>query len=112
MTVLRQAQIRHGMPRHGHYPPAPCRSGIGAALLATSGALVLVLLAYLTAQPRNPAAELASGRHRPRAPQLPRPGRRPPGGRAPRPAQATCLNAQPTKGDSHERTVPGPVHHG
>jgi hypothetical protein len=50
------------------------------------------LLEHVTAQPRNPAAELSSGRHRPRAPQFPRPGTRP--------AQATGLNAQ------HDRRQP------
>jgi len=40
--------------------------------------LVLVLPEHVTAQPRNPAAELSSGRHRPRAPQFPRPGHRRP----------------------------------
>ncbi len=56
------AQIGHGVP-----PAAAAAHGyalsfrIGAALLAAGGVLVLILLEHVTAQPRNPAAELTPG---------------------------------------------------
>jgi EmrB/QacA subfamily drug resistance transporter len=53
-------QIRHGVPAamavtHGYV----LSFRIGAALLAAGGVLALVLLEHVTAQPRNPAAELS-----------------------------------------------------
>jgi predicted MFS family arabinose efflux permease len=61
-------QIRHGVPpvvavTHGYV----LSFRIGAALLAAGGVLVLVLLERVTAQPRNPAAELSPDQ--PPAPQ-------------------------------------------
>jgi EmrB/QacA subfamily drug resistance transporter len=56
------AQIRRGAP-----PAAAAAHGyalsfrIGAALLAVGGLLALVLFEHVTAQPRNPVAELATG---------------------------------------------------
>jgi hypothetical protein len=68
--------------------------------------LVLVLVEHVTTQPRNPAAELQPRPHRPRATQFPRPRRPRPGP----PKQRTSTLSSP--GDGHERTIPGPVHHG
>ncbi|HEX9537794.1 MAG TPA: MFS transporter [Streptosporangiaceae bacterium] len=63
--ALRHAagQIHHGVPpavavTHGY----ALSFRIGAALLAIGGVLVLVLLEHVTAQPRNPIAELSPDR--------------------------------------------------
>jgi EmrB/QacA subfamily drug resistance transporter len=67
LACLVTLALRHaaGQIRHGAPPAVAATHGyvlsfrISAALLAAGGALVLILLEHVTAQPRNPAAELS-----------------------------------------------------
>jgi EmrB/QacA subfamily drug resistance transporter len=55
-------QIRHGVPPAIAATPGYALSfRIGAVLLATGGVLVLTLFEHVSAQPRNPAAEISPG---------------------------------------------------
>jgi hypothetical protein len=66
LACLVTLALRHAASqiRHGVLPAAATTHGyalsfrIGAALLAVGGVLVLIVLEHVTAQPRNPVAEL------------------------------------------------------